>query len=104
MIMEILFPNSFITDVFEDSDGYIWIAFGNEGIVKWKSGKVIKHFKEKDGLASNRVNVIRQDKDGKIMIGTAKGLSIFDGENFKNYNFTDGIGNGFVTDIDCSKQ
>ena len=39
-------PNSFITDVFEDSDGYIWIAFGNEGVVKWKSGKVIKHFKE----------------------------------------------------------
>ena len=34
------------------------------------------------------------------MIGTAKGLSIFDGENFKNYNFTDGIGNGFVTDIE----
>ena len=93
-------PNSFITDVFEDSDGFIWIAFGRRGIVKWKSGKIIKHFTKKDGLPSNVINVIRQDKDGKMLIGTSKGLSIYDGENFDNFNFTHGIGNGFVTDIE----
>ena len=93
-------PNSFITDVFEDSDGYIWIGFGHKGVVKWKSGSVIKHYTEKDGLPSNTINVIRQDKDGKLLIGTSKGLSIFDGKKFVNYDFTDGIGNGFVTDIE----
>ena len=93
-------PNSFITDVYEDSDGYIWIAFGNKGIVKWKSGSVIKHYTEEDGLPSNTINVIRQDKDGNFLIGTSKGLSIFDGKKFDNYDFTDGIGNGFVTDIE----
>jgi len=93
-------PNSFITDVYEDIDGYIWIAFGNKGIVKWKSGSVIKHYTEEDGLPSNTINVIRQDKDGNFLIGTSKGLSIFDGKKFDNYDFTDGIGNGFVTDIE----
>ena len=93
-------PNSFITDIFEDSNGYIWIAFGNKGVVKWKSGSVIKHYTKEDGLPSNSINVIRQDKDGKFLIGTSKGLSIFDGQKFDNYNFTDGIGNGFVTDIE----
>ena len=95
-------PNSFITDIYEDSDGYIWIAFGNKGIVKWKSGSVIKHFTKKDGLPSNTVNVIRQDKDENFLIGTSEGLSIYDGMNFDNYNFMDRIGNGFVTDIEVT--
>ena len=46
------------------------------------------------------INAIAQDKDGKMLIGTSKGLSIYDGENFDNFNFTHGIGNGFVTDIE----
>ncbi|SVD04741.1 uncharacterized protein METZ01_LOCUS357595, partial [marine metagenome] len=46
-----------------------------------------------------RVNTIAQDKDGNLLIGTSNGLSIFDGDKFTNYNFTHGLGNGFVTDI-----
>ena len=93
-------PNSFINDIYEDNEGYIWIGFGQKGIVKWESGKVIKHYTDKDGLASNGVNTITQDKDGRLLIGTTKGLSIFDGKEFTNYDFTHGIGNGFVTDIE----
>ena len=32
-------PNSPIMDIFEDDEGYIWIGFGQKGIVKWKSAK-----------------------------------------------------------------
>ena len=93
-------PNSFITEVYEDNEGYIWVGFGEKGIVKWKSGEVIEHYTVEQGLASNRVNTITQDKDGNLLIGTAKGLSVFDGKVFTNYDFTNGIGNGFVTDIE----
>ena len=93
-------PNSPIMDVYEHSDGDIWIGFGQKGVVRWRDGEVLKHYTAKDGLPSNRVNTIAEDKDGNLLIGTAKGLSIFDGKIFTNYNFTNGIGNGFVTDIE----
>ncbi len=92
-------PNGYIAEIFEDSDGYIWIGYGLEGLVKWKNGKVISHFTTKDGLPSNRVNAIAQDKDGNLLIGTAEGLSIYNGTEFTNYNFTHGLGNGYITDI-----
>jgi len=92
-------PNGYIAEIFEDSDGVIWIGYGLEGLIKWKDGKIIKYFTKKDGLASNRINAIAQDKDGNLLIGTSDGLSIFDGNVFTNYNFTHGLGNGYVTDI-----
>ena len=92
-------PNGFIAEIFEDSDGYIWIGYGLEGLVKWKNGKVISHFTTTDGLPSNRVNAIDEDKDGNLLVGTGDGLSIYNGVEFTNYNFTHGLGNGYITDI-----
>ena len=51
-------PNGFIAEIFEDAEGFIWIGYGLEGLVKWKNGKVIKHFNKTDGLPSNRINAI----------------------------------------------
>ena len=92
-------PNEYIGEIFEDSDGYIWIGYGGKGLVKWKGGHVIEHYTIKDGLASDRINAIAQNKDGELLIGTANGLSIFDGKTFTNYDFRYGIANGFITDI-----
>ena len=46
-------PNSFINEIFEDSDGNLWIAFGQKGIIKWRNGKVINHYTTNNGLESN---------------------------------------------------
>ncbi|MAW84606.1 MAG: hypothetical protein CL832_09475 [Crocinitomicaceae bacterium] len=92
-------PNGFINEIFEDSDNNIWIGYGTKGLVKWRNGNVIKHYTTENGLPSNRVNALDQDKDGNIVIGTGNGLSIFDGESFKNFDFTHGLGNGFITEI-----
>jgi len=93
-------PNGSISDVIEDSKGNIWISFDLKGLVKWKNGKILKHYTTKDGLPSNYVNVIREDNKGNIVIGTGSGLSIYDGKEFKNYNFTDGISNGYITALE----
>ena len=93
-------PNGSISDVIEDSKGNIWISFNEKGLVQWKNGQVIRHFTTKDGLPSNHVNIIREDNKGDIVIGTGSGLSIYDGKTFKNYNFTKGISNGFITALE----
>ena len=55
-------PNGYIGEIYEDSDGYIWIGYGGKGLVKWKDGKVINYYTSEDGLASDRVNANSQKK------------------------------------------
>jgi ligand-binding sensor domain-containing protein/two-component sensor histidine kinase len=45
------------------------------------------------GLIQNTVRTIKQDKLGRLWIGTSEGLSIYDGEEFINYNQEDGLTN-----------
>ena len=92
-------PNGPIVELFEDSKGYIWIGYMEKGLVKWKDGKVISHYTKKEGLPSNFVNALDEDDKGNIVIGTNSGLSIFNGDVFENYDFSSGIGNGFITDV-----
>lgn len=59
----------------------------------------IEKFNELDGLISSGVNTICQDNRGYLWIGTEKGLSKYDGYDFKNYNTVDGLNNDFVKHI-----
>jgi ligand-binding sensor domain-containing protein/signal transduction histidine kinase len=43
------------------------------------------------GLIQNTVKTIKQDKLGRLWIGTAEGLSIYDGEEFINYSEEEGL-------------
>jgi len=43
------------------------------------------HYSLEDGLPSNQIQCIYQDRRGWIWIGTSHGLSRFDGNRFKNY-------------------
>ena len=44
------------------------------------------HYKTSDGLISDRVFALQQDKNGFLWIGTDFGLQRFDGKNFKLYD------------------
>lgn len=44
------------------------------------------HYKTTDGLVSNRIFALQQDKNGFLWITTDFGLQRFDGKNFKLYN------------------
>lgn len=57
------------------------------------------HYSEKDGLPSNTVYDITQDKDGFIWFGTENGLSRFDGKNFKTLTTKDGIPDNAVLKV-----
>ena len=94
-------PNDPITDIFEDDKGAIWIGFQRKGLVKWKNGEILKHFTKNDGLPTNAVNSISQNKkNGDILIGTNAGFSILKDDNeFENYNFLDGLCNAYVREV-----
>ncbi len=57
------------------------------------------HYSEKDGLPSNTVYDITQDKDGFIWFATENGLSRFDGRRFRNFTTREGLPDNAVLRI-----
>ncbi|OFX41184.1 MAG: hypothetical protein A2W95_06030 [Bacteroidetes bacterium GWA2_40_14] len=58
----------------------------------------------KEGLSQSKVYDVIQDTDGFIWLGTASGVSRFDGRQFKNYTADDGLSvNGVQTILQDSK-
>lgn len=57
----------------------------------------IKNFSITEGLARNQIFVIYPDSRGFVWIGTADGLSRFDGYGFTNYNTRHGLPNSLIS-------
>ncbi len=66
-----------------DSSGNMWFTTLKEGVFKY-DGKNFTNISTKDGLCSNVVNAVLEDKKGVMWFGTAKGLCSYDGKHFVN--------------------
>ncbi|MCE7071892.1 histidine kinase [Dyadobacter sp. CY327] len=106
-------------DVLEDRSGNHWIATTDSGVYYYPArlnDKVehdkslasrqggFQHFTTKEGLASNAVMSIYEDKAGFIWFGTAGGVSRYDprragGKSFQNFTMKDGLPNNGITTI-----
>lgn len=61
------------------------------------------NYSVKEGLSQSKVYDVIQDADGFIWIGTASGVSRFDGKHFRNFSSDDGLSeNGIQTIIQDS--
>jgi ligand-binding sensor domain-containing protein len=65
----------------EDQSGNLWFGTTENGLYKY-DGSSFQRFMVSDGLNSNAINHLLQDRNGKIWIGTDKGLCIYDGKSF----------------------
>jgi ligand-binding sensor domain-containing protein len=65
----------------QDKAGNLWFGTTENGLYKY-DGKTFNQFTVNDGLNSNNVFSILEDKDGKIWIGTEAGLCLYDGKTF----------------------
>lgn len=57
----------------------------------------IRNFNVQNGLAQSQVKTIIQDSLGYLWLGTADGLSRFDGQHFRNFTRWDGLAGNDVT-------
>jgi ligand-binding sensor domain-containing protein/signal transduction histidine kinase len=55
-----------------------------------------KSYTVREGLLSNAITSLCQDSRGYLWIGTGDGLSVYDGETFKNYSAADGLSSSLV--------
>lgn len=49
------------------------------------------HLTDANGLASNRVNTLFRDSNGRVWVGTSSGLSVFSDNSFATYTILDGL-------------
>ncbi len=85
-----------IMSVAFDNENNMWIGTWGAGLIKYNSSdNSIKQFKSDtenpNSLINNRVRTVYIDNNGKIWLGTLKGMSIFEPSNgkFTNYSKTD---------------
>ncbi len=87
--------HDFVLSVYEDHDGILWIGTFGGGLNKMTNRYegIFEYYIEKDGLPSNVVYGILEDRHGNLWLSTNKGLSKFDPKTktFKNYDFFDGL-------------
>ena len=93
------------TQVFQDRDGFIWIATRN-GLNRY-DGYQFQIFQREDeasGLQSNYINCITQSHGGTIVIGSNQDVQAFDGARFHDYTLIGADGKQVHTYINYITQ
>ncbi len=83
-------PADYITTTFEDSRGTLWFGGRSGGVTIFKDGK-FKLLTEKDGLISSDINLITEDREGGVWVGTDGGLMRFSPQIITTYSAADGL-------------
>ena len=65
----------------QDKVGNLWFGTTQNGLYKY-DGKSFRQFLVADGLTSNNIYSLLEDRDGKIWIGTEAGLCLHNGKTF----------------------
>ena len=73
----------------EDAAGSLWIGTVGEGLCR-VSGATMNRFTAADGLAGNICNAVVTDGN-LVYVGTNKGLSIYDGKEWRTFDKGDGL-------------
>jgi ligand-binding sensor domain-containing protein len=69
------------TYVFQAKNSDYWFGSNDRGVYRY-DGRVIVNFTTRDGLCSDRIRGIQEDKTGIIYFTTYEGISKFDGKSF----------------------
>lgn len=78
--------------LFEDRDGDLLFGTYENGLGRFNmKTNSFSYLTTSQGLADNRVYSIARDRDGNLWIGTAKGLSIYDGTRFVKCSLTESL-------------
>ncbi|HEY3430564.1 MAG TPA: two-component regulator propeller domain-containing protein, partial [Cyclobacteriaceae bacterium] len=81
-------PQSQVIAVVEDKNGYLWMATWGGGLARF-DGKEFKVYTTLDGLLSNIIANLTIDEDQNLWIVHPRGLTRFDGVNFKKFRATE---------------
>ncbi len=85
----------FVVSLAQDSVGHVWVGTEDRGVFRYDAGAknagAWTNFTTKDGLGDDNAYAICADKLGRIWVGHLNhGVSVYNGEGWKNYDILDG--------------
>jgi signal transduction histidine kinase/ligand-binding sensor domain-containing protein len=95
-------PAGFVRYLFFDSKGRLWIATSYSGLSRVDNPQDEKpqfvNLTVKDGISSNQVTTVAEDKWGQIYLGTGRGIDRLDPNSgkIKHYTTVDGLADNFI--------
>lgn len=105
-------PPSFapLPDLLLDRSRRLWIASVTNGLIRIDDTKAkqptFTYVSTSEGLSSNNIRTITEDKFGRIYAGTARGIDRLspDTGHVRHYSVSDGLAADFVVDSHCDKD
>ena len=88
------FSSSTVLCIYEDNNDDVWIGTGGEGLFRYdKKSNGFRRYSIENGLPSNTIASIVEDKQNVFWMGTRNGVSRLDpvSNRFQNYNLSDGL-------------
>ncbi len=94
--------DNFVNSLLERDDG-LWIAtagglshLAGDSSRQRRASATFATYTTADGLAHDKCMVVLEGADGRLWIGTTRGVSVFDGDGFTSYTTGDGLASGEV--------
>jgi signal transduction histidine kinase/ligand-binding sensor domain-containing protein len=103
-------PAGVILDLMVDGQGRLWIASTNGGVGRvddpGAAKPAVAAVTTSEGLTSNNVRTIVEDKAGNIYVGTVRGVDRIspDLARIRHYSINDGLAGDFVVDSHCDQS
>lgn len=103
-------PSGVLTDLLLDHLGRLWITSSSDGARRVDNPReespVFTKVTTADGLSSDNVRTIAEDRNGNIYLGTVRGIDRISESNnlVRHYSVADGLAGDFVVDSHCDRN
>ena len=86
-----------------DRDGSLWVGSAGEGVFRI-TGNVVEHYGRAEGLTSNTVNSVFEDREGVLWTGTPDGIDKFRDPPVASFSSLEGLGNDLARGVLASRD
>ena len=87
-----------VYDMMFDGDGNLWVASLGKGLFRIR-GDVVEHYGRTEGLSSDTVGALFEDREGIIWAATTNGVDSFRDPRIVTFSTLEGLGNDAVTGV-----
>jgi signal transduction histidine kinase/ligand-binding sensor domain-containing protein len=87
-----------VYDMIVDSDGSLWVASLGKGLFRIR-GSLVEHYGRAEGLSSDTVGALFEDREGIVWAATTNGVDSFRDPRIVTFSAVEGLGKDAVTGV-----
>ena len=92
-----------VYEMIVDRDGSLWVASLGKGIFRIR-GDVVEHYGRTEGLSSDTVAALFEDREGIVWAATTNGIDSFHDPRIVTFSSLEGLGNDAVAGVLASQD